>query len=142
MTDHNLKKENNMGMLHRIVVLVVTVLIAGVVAQSQDVPSNAAYKNPKLPVEQRVQDLLGRMTLEEKAGMLSGANWMESVVGPTDSLLCDCAHLAIPGIEKHLLAPAITWAGWPVPDWLALGIVAVMGLAMMGVGIAEFRKTE
>jgi ABC-2 type transport system permease protein len=52
------------------------------------------------------------------------------------------AHLAIPGIEKHLLAPAITWAGWPVPDWLALGIVAVMGLAMMGVGIVEFRKTE
>jgi predicted dehydrogenase len=26
------------------------------------------------------------------------ANWMESVVGPTDSLLCDCAHLAIPGV--------------------------------------------
>ena len=26
------------------------------------------------------------------------ANWMESVVGPTDSLLCDCAHLAVPGV--------------------------------------------
>src|SRR6202167_5833168 len=62
------------------------------------------------------------------------------VVGPMRHAVF--AHLAIPGIEKHLLAPAITWAGWPVPDWLALGIVAVMGLAMMGVGIAEFRKTE
>lgn len=27
------------------------------------------------------------------------ANWMESVIGPTDSLLCDCAHLALPGVE-------------------------------------------
>jgi ABC-2 type transport system permease protein len=52
------------------------------------------------------------------------------------------AHLSIPAFEQHLLAPGITWAGWPVPQWLALGIVAVMGLSMMGVGIAEFRKTE
>lgn len=27
------------------------------------------------------------------------ANWVESVVGPTDSLLCDCAHLALPDVE-------------------------------------------
>jgi predicted dehydrogenase len=27
------------------------------------------------------------------------ANWVESVVGPTDSVLCDCAHLALPGVE-------------------------------------------
>jgi beta-glucosidase len=103
VTDRNLKKENNMGMLHRIVVLVVTVLIAGVVAQSQDVPFNAAYKNPKLPVEQRVQDLLGRMTLEEKAGMLSGANWMESVAVP---------RLGIPSIKMADGPMGIrSWAG-------------------------------
>ncbi|HEY2469666.1 MAG TPA: glycoside hydrolase family 3 C-terminal domain-containing protein [Terracidiphilus sp.] len=36
------------------------------------------YKNTSLPVEQRVQDLLKRMTLEEKAMMLSGSGWMES----------------------------------------------------------------
>ena len=28
------------------------------------------YKNPKLPIEQRVQDLLGRMTTEEKCWQL------------------------------------------------------------------------
>jgi len=39
---------------------------------------NAPYKNPKLPVEQRVEDLLGRMTPREEAEMLSGAGWMES----------------------------------------------------------------
>jgi predicted dehydrogenase len=27
------------------------------------------------------------------------ANWMESVIGPTESLLCDCAHLALPSVE-------------------------------------------
>lgn len=27
------------------------------------------------------------------------ANWMESLLGPTDSLLCDCAHLALPAVE-------------------------------------------
>jgi len=26
------------------------------------------------------------------------ANWMESILGPTDSLLCDCAHLALPEV--------------------------------------------
>jgi predicted dehydrogenase len=27
------------------------------------------------------------------------ANWVESVVGPTESLLADCAHLGLPGVE-------------------------------------------
>jgi predicted dehydrogenase len=27
------------------------------------------------------------------------ANWIESVVGPTDSLLCDCSHQVLPGVE-------------------------------------------
>src|SRR5579871_6388409 len=38
-----------------------------VFAQAQGVP---AYKNPKLPIEQRVADLLGRMTPEEKVAQL------------------------------------------------------------------------
>ena len=36
------------------------------------------YRNARLPVEQRVGDLLGRLTAAEKARMLSGAGWMES----------------------------------------------------------------
>src|SRR5689334_7225758 len=31
------------------------------------------YRNPKLPVEQRVADLLSRMTLEEKVAQMEGA---------------------------------------------------------------------
>ena len=48
-------------------------------AQSPSSPAAPPYKNPSLPVEQRVQDLLGRMTLEEKVAMVSGADWMQSV---------------------------------------------------------------
>ena len=36
------------------------------------------YRNARLAVDERVRDLLGRMTAAEKARMLSGANWMES----------------------------------------------------------------
>ena len=41
-------------------------------------PASAPYRNSALPVEQRVADLLSRMTLEEKASMVGGAGWMES----------------------------------------------------------------
>ena len=52
-------------------------LFAAAVVLAQ-VPASAPYKNPATPVEQRVEDLLPRMTLEEKVDMLSGAGWMES----------------------------------------------------------------
>lgn len=32
--------------------------------------STMSYKNPQLPIEQRVSDLLSHMTLEEKVGQL------------------------------------------------------------------------
>ena len=48
-------------------------------AQNQSSAVLPPYKTPGLPVEQRVQDLLGRMTLPEKVAMLSGANWMQTV---------------------------------------------------------------
>ncbi len=47
-------------------------------AAASPVPADAPYKNASLPVDERVADLLSRMTLEEKAAMLSGSGWMES----------------------------------------------------------------
>ncbi len=60
---------------------VILIFFSGVfgVAQSQNASAALPYKNPSLPVDQRVQDLLGRMTLQEKVAMLSGADWMQSV---------------------------------------------------------------
>jgi ABC-2 type transport system permease protein len=66
------------------------------------------------------------------------------VVGPMRHLVF--SHLSVPpAVATALstrLAPGITWGGWIVPLWLSLGIVAVMGVVMMSVAIAEFSKTE
>jgi ABC-2 type transport system permease protein len=51
-------------------------------------------------------------------------------------------HLDLPSAAVQKLAPNITWGSWTVPVGVALGIVAAMGLAMIAIAIAEFRKTE
>jgi ABC-2 type transport system permease protein len=62
------------------------------------------------------------------------------VVGPMRHAVF--SHLSIPALFTAHLSPAITWDGWPVPLGLSIGLVAIMGLAMMGIAIAEFSKTE
>jgi ABC-2 type transport system permease protein len=62
------------------------------------------------------------------------------VVGPMRHAVF--SHLSLPGGAQHLLAPSVTWGGWAVPEWLSLAIVAAMGMAMMAIAIAQFRKTE
>jgi beta-glucosidase len=52
-------------------------MVIGVFAQEAP-PTNAPYKAASLPADKRVADLLSRMTIEEKATMLSGSGWMES----------------------------------------------------------------
>lgn len=32
-------------------------------------------------------------------GLTHIANWIESVLGPADAVMCDCAHLALPGVQ-------------------------------------------
>ena len=51
-------------------------------------------------------------------------------------------HLAVGQTALDALSPGVTWNGWLVPTSLSLAIVGVMGLAMLGIAIAEFRKTE
>jgi len=51
-------------------------------------------------------------------------------------------HLPLSPQALQALSPGVTWAGWLVPLGLSLAIVAVMGVAMLGIAIAEFRKTE
>jgi len=58
--------------------LAILLVIAVGILIVQNPQKDAPYKNPKLPVEQRVEDLLGRMTPRERAEILSGAGWMES----------------------------------------------------------------
>jgi ABC-2 type transport system permease protein len=52
------------------------------------------------------------------------------------------SHLSVSPLAAAALSPSLTWAGWPVPVWLSLGMVAVMGAALLGIAIVEFQKTE
>ena len=64
--------------------------VVGVRLRAQPAPEPAPYRNPALDVEQRVKDLLARMTPREKAEMLAGSGWMESQPN---------ARLGIPAIK-------------------------------------------
>ena len=72
------------------------------------VPPDAPYKNSALPVEQRVTDLLSRMTLEEKVAMLAGSGWMEST--PIERLGIPAIKMADGpmGVRSWLGSSAIT----------------------------------
>src|SRR5688572_16905335 len=45
-------------------------LVVAALVNTATTQSLPAYKNPNLPIEQRVNDLLSRMTLEEKIGQM------------------------------------------------------------------------
>jgi ABC-2 type transport system permease protein len=52
------------------------------------------------------------------------------------------SHLSVPQAATAALDPGVTWNGWHVPDSLSLGMVAVIGVVMLGLAIAQFRRTE
>jgi beta-glucosidase len=66
--------------------LLVAALFACSASYAQDAP---AYRNPKLPVEQRVNDLLSRMTIEEKIAQIVSAWENRGFFTDTASLFID-----------------------------------------------------
>ncbi len=75
------------------------------------VPADAPYKSSSASVEQRVTDLLSRMTTEEKATMLSGSGWMESA--PIERLGIPAIKMADGpmGVRSWAGSSAVTNAG-------------------------------
>ena len=67
------------------------IVLASLAGQAQD--ATPAYKNPRLPIEQRVADLLGRMTLEEKCAQLYPA-FTQQVIDPTGQFTDETAAKA------------------------------------------------
>ncbi|MES1262531.1 MAG: glycoside hydrolase family 3 protein, partial [Acidobacteriota bacterium] len=63
------------------------------------------YKNEKLPIEKRAEDLLRRLTSEEKLDLLSGGGWMETRAN---------ARLGIPAI--HMADGPMGIRAWAAPD--------------------------
>jgi ABC-2 type transport system permease protein len=51
-------------------------------------------------------------------------------------------QLSVSSAVRHRLIPGVTWWGWHVPTPVELAIVALMGLAMLGIGIAQFSRPE
>lgn len=52
------------------------------------------------------------------------------------------SHLSVSPAATAALSPSLTWDGWAVPVGVSLGIVAVMGAALLGMAIVEFQRTE
>jgi ABC-2 type transport system permease protein len=52
------------------------------------------------------------------------------------------AHLTISPAARQALDPGVTWWGWRVPAGLEVAVVAILGVAMLGIAIWEFSATE
>lgn len=61
-------------------------------------------------------------------------------VDPIRRLVFD--HLHISAVARARLATGVTWDGWTVPLGLEVGVVAVLGLLMLGVAIISFSRSE
>ena len=100
-------------MLNRIcgLLLFVGLLMVGTCVSAQ-LPIKS-YKNPQLPVEQRVADLLSRMTVEEKVGqLLCPLGWeMYEIKGETVSPSDKFKQLMK---ERHI---GMLWATYRADPW-------------------------
>ena len=52
------------------------------------------------------------------------------------------AHLNISPVARRVLDPGVTWFGWHLPGLFEAGVVALLGLLMLGVAIWEFSRIE
>ncbi|WP_433430898.1 ABC transporter permease [Nonomuraea sp. CA-141351] len=52
------------------------------------------------------------------------------------------SHLDVPARVSAVLNPGVRWFDFQVPVGLDIGIVAALGLVLLGVAIAEFRRAE
>jgi beta-glucosidase len=104
------------------------------------VPADAPYKNPQTPVDARVSDLLGRMTLEEKASMLEGSGWMES--NPIERLGIPAIKMADGpmGVRSWMGSSAITSSSNPPIRVEATSFPA--GIAMAATWDTELVQRE
>ncbi|HEY2600624.1 MAG TPA: ABC transporter permease [Thermoleophilaceae bacterium] len=52
------------------------------------------------------------------------------------------AHLDVSEAARHALAPGVTWWGWHLPGVFEAALVALLGMAMLGIAIWQFSRTE
>ncbi|MEV4160514.1 ABC transporter permease [Nonomuraea dietziae] len=52
------------------------------------------------------------------------------------------AHLDIPPQVNAVLNPGVQWFGWQVPVGVELGLVALVGAALLGIAVAQFKRAD
>jgi ABC-2 type transport system permease protein len=72
--------------------------------------------------------------------LLNRVNPLTYAVDPMRRLVF--ARLDVSTAARHRLAPGVSWWGWHVPSLLEVGIVLVLGAAMLVIAIAQFTRTE
>jgi ABC-2 type transport system permease protein len=78
--------------------------------------------------------------LPEWLGVLNRIDPLTYAVDPMRGLLFD--HLDVSEPARRALDPGVTWWGWHVPAMLETAVVLLLGLAMMGIAIRRFSRTE
>ncbi|KZT37098.1 family 3 glycoside hydrolase [Sistotremastrum suecicum HHB10207 ss-3] len=84
------------------------------VVTSRSVPANAIYKNPKAAIEDRVNDLLPRMTIQEKVAQIIQGDmngWMDFSNPLDDTLTYNASGLA----NMMATRSGSIWGGYLVP---------------------------
>ncbi|PKX96955.1 putative beta-glucosidase [Aspergillus novofumigatus IBT 16806] len=101
--------------------------------------STPLYKDPSAPVEDRVSDLLGRMTIEDKmAQLMQGdiTNWMNSTSGAFN-------YTGL--VENMKMKAGSFYVGYPVSwDWIATNVKRAQDYLMQNttLGIPAIVQTE
>jgi beta-glucosidase len=101
--------------------------------------SNAPYKNPQLPVETRVADLLSRMTIQDKmAQLIQGdiSNWINTTTNAFN----------YSGLVANMdMKAGMFYVGYPVPQqWIAEGVKQAQDYLLQNttLGIPAIVQTE
>jgi len=73
-------------------------------------------------------------------GVLNRLDPLTYAVDPMRRLVF--SHLDVSGSARRTLDPGVTWWGWHLPPVAEVGMVALLGLAMTGLAIRRFSRTE
>ena len=101
-------------------------LLITAVASAASLASVPAYRNAALPVEERIEDALSRMTLREKINLIHAQSKFSSP---------GVARLGIPGLwttdGPHGIRPEVKWDEWDQAGWTNDSCVAFPALTCL-----------
>ena len=72
--------------------------------------------------------------------VLNRVDPMTYAVDPMRRLVLD--HVDIPAAARATLDPGVTWGSWHLPVWFEVAMLLLLGLAMMGLAVRQFRRME